>query len=89
MVIGIVTHEVQSNTRSLLQLDFCQVSCGPGRTGGFVFNIGKFWWRTTTREGRTMPGIVEFPPLVQEAMRDFGDVFFYQPQRWNSYQHFT
>jgi hypothetical protein len=32
-----------------------------------------------------MPGITEFPQVVQEAMREFADLFACEPQR----QHFA
>jgi hypothetical protein len=28
-----------------------------------------------------MPGIIEFPQVVQEALKQFGDLFANQPQR--------
>ncbi|HUT14537.1 MAG TPA: hypothetical protein VMY42_28885, partial [Thermoguttaceae bacterium] len=48
-----------------LSLDFCNLSNGIGKIGNFVSNLCDFGWRTTTREGRTMPAIVEFPKVVQ------------------------
>lgn len=36
-----------------------------------------------------MPGIVEFPQVVQEATRDFGDLFSCQPQRRHFAEYLT
>jgi SRSO17 transposase len=53
--------------------------------GNLVPNLGKYQWRTATREGLTMPGIVEFPKVVQDAKQYFADLFCCEPQR----QHFA
>lgn len=47
------------------------------------FNI--LWYRAGTTEGPIMPGIIEFPRVVQEAKDYFADLFCCEPQR----QHFA
>ena len=55
--------------------------------GDLGHNAGVFAGRSTagaiqqTTEGPTMPAIVEFPHIVREAMKTFGDLFTYEPQR--------
>jgi len=49
-------------------LKFCKISGDLAVIGVFVVNSHGFGWRTTTMEGQTMPGIVEFPQLVPRAV---------------------
>jgi hypothetical protein len=72
-----------------LVLDFCKLSNGIVKIGGFVSNFHDFGWRTATREGRTMPAIVEFPKVVQDAAREFGDLFSCEPQRRHFAEYLT
>jgi hypothetical protein len=57
--------------------------------GSFVQNPGKFTWRTVTREGPVMPGIVEFPQVVGEAQAYFADLFGCEPQRRHFGEYLT
>ena len=40
-------------------------------------------------EDRTMPAIVEFPTVVQEALADFGHVFANEPERVHFAEYLT
>src|SRR5260370_12151620 len=57
--------------------------------GIFVQIPGRFTWRTPTTEGRIMPGIVEFPQVVQEAQKYFADLFCCEPQRRHFGEYLT
>src|SRR6266702_1654176 len=49
------------------------------------------WWepRVSTKEGSIMPGIVEFPRIVQRAQAYFGDLFYGEPQRRHFAEYLT
>jgi hypothetical protein len=49
------------------------------------------WWepRVATKEGSIMPGIVEFPKIVQRAQAYFGDLFYGEPQRRHFAEYLT
>jgi hypothetical protein len=42
-----------------------------------------------TREGVGMPGIVEFPRIVQDAVTEFGDLFICEPERRHLAEYLT
>jgi hypothetical protein len=42
-----------------------------------------------TREGANMPGIVEFPRVVRDAVNQFGDLFVCQPERRHFAEYLT
>lgn len=53
--------------------------------GCLVPNLNVLWYRAGTTEGLRMPGLVEFPRVVQAAKEYFADLFCCEPQR----QHFA
>jgi DDE superfamily endonuclease len=57
--------------------------------GGFVQIPGRFTWRTLPKDGPIMPGIVEFPQVVQEAQQYFADLFVCEPQRRHFGEYLT
>jgi hypothetical protein len=42
-----------------------------------------------TKDGAIMPGIIEFPQVVQNALKQFGDLFANQPQRRHFAEYLT
>jgi hypothetical protein len=63
--------------------------CGVGKAVFFLFNGGRFEWRTQLTEEGTMPAIVEFPQVVRDALPDFADVFSCEPQRRHFAEYLT
>jgi uncharacterized protein YndB with AHSA1/START domain len=46
-------------------------------------------WRSWTAEHAIMPGIVEFPKLVQDSLSQYGDLFGNEPQRRHFAEYLT
>jgi hypothetical protein len=46
-------------------------------------------WRTWTVEHLLMPGIIEFPKVVQDAMADYGEIFSNECQRRHFAEYLT
>src|SRR5512132_4503316 len=72
-----------------LQLGFCNLpGCGVkiGKVGPFCPHT---LWRSWTAEHLIMPGIVEFPTLVQDALAQYGDLFANECQRRHFAEYLT
>jgi DDE superfamily endonuclease len=54
-----------------------------------VHYLQDFSWRTEIMEMSFMPGIVDFPQVVQDALQRFGDLFANQPQRRHLGEYLT
>src|SRR5271167_1615066 len=57
--------------------------------GVSVHYLDVFSWRTQTMEMPIMPGIVEFPQVVQDALEQFSDLFANEPQRRHLGEYLT
>src|SRR5437870_1583853 len=57
--------------------------------GIFVHYLHVSSWRTQIMEMVIMPGIVEFPQVVQDALHHFGDLFANEPQRRHLAEYLT
>jgi len=54
-----------------------------------IHYLHDFSRRTETREMAFMPGIVDFPQIVQDALQRFGDLFANEPQRRHLGEYLT
>src|SRR5262245_18107080 len=69
----------------LLQLALCKVE-GSGLAMGLVYTaVG----RPFESCGTALAGIIDLPHVVQEARREFGDLFAYEPQRRHFAEYLT
>jgi hypothetical protein len=57
--------------------------------GIFVHYLRVSHWRSQTKEMSIMPGIVEFPQIVQDALQQFGDLLANEPQRRHLAEYLT
>src|SRR5512135_2941149 len=73
----------------VFDLGFCNLpGCGVkiGKVGPFCPHT---LWRSWTAEHRIMPGIVEFPRVVQDALAQYGDLFANECQRRHLAEYLT
>src|SRR5438105_1464854 len=57
--------------------------------GIFVHYLRVSSWRSQTMGMWIMPGIVEFPQIVQDALQQFGDLLANEPQRCHLAEYLT
>src|SRR5215210_3239249 len=74
-------------------LMFELVLCNPPGYGVKIGNFGsfclRFALRSWTAEHLIMPGIVEFPKLVRDALAQYGDLFANECQRRHLAEYLT
>ena len=50
---------------------------------------GGFKWHTATRDGADMPGIIEIPQVVRDAVDECGSLFICEPERRHFAEYLT
>src|SRR5512140_3368573 len=65
-------------------------SLNPPGNLAIVSHFSSDWlWRSWTAEHIVMPGIIEFPKVVQDALDQYGDLFANQCQRRHLAEYLT